>query len=339
MGIESLPPLDPITRLSPRVIRILGGNPSKFTLQGTNTHLVGTGSERILIDTAEGLSVWRERLERVLKEEGDGKVKITKVLLTHWHHDHVGGVDDVRDLIGDGENGEGEVEVWKGTGSCLGEEEESESESDSFEKEDNDEKKKKKKTKIHKIKPNQTFSVPGAHLTAIYTPGHTSDHMSFFLREEDALFAGDNVLGHGTAVFEDLKEYMESLERMQKVLLGSTGSTEGGRGGGRVYPSHGEVVEDGLGKIGEYIAHRRQREMEALEVLGRKEGGPGGDGWWGSMEMVKVVYAAYPEEYWGPAEGSLKQVLKKLERDGKVRQGKGRDGEDGKWALIEKSAL
>lgn len=319
MGIESLPPLDPITRLSPRVIRILGGNPSKFTLQGTNTHLVGTGSERILIDTAEGLSVWRERLERVLKEEGDGKVKITKVLLTHWHHDHVGGVDDVRDLIGEG------VEVWKGTGSCLGEEEESE-----FEKDE-----KKTKTKIHTIKPNQTFSVPGAHLTAIFTPGHTSDHMSFFLREEDALFAGDNVLGHGTAVFEDLKEYMESLERMQKVLLGST---EGG-GGGRVYPSHGEVVEDGLGKIGEYIAHRRQREMEALEVLGRKEGGPGGDGWWGSMEMVKVVYAAYPEEYWGPAEGSLKQVLKKLERDGKVRQGKGRDGEDGKWALIEKSAL
>lgn len=325
MGIESLPPLDPITRLSPRVIRILGGNPSKFTLQGTNTHLVGTGSERILIDTAEGLSVWRERLERVLKdEEGkiEGKVKITKVLLTHWHHDHVGGVDDVRDLIGDGENGEG-VEVWKGGSSCLGEEEESE-----FEKDE-----KKKKTKIHTIKPNQTFSVPGAHLTAIFTPGHTSDHMSFFLREEDALFAGDNVLGHGTAVFEDLKEYMESLERMQKVLLGST------EGGGRVYPSHGEVVEDGLGKIGEYIAHRRQREMEALEVLGRKEGGPGGDGWWGSMEMVKVVYAAYPEEYWGPAEGSLKQVLKKLERDGKVRQGKGRDGEDGKWALIEKSAL
>lgn len=322
------------------MIRILGGNPSKFTLQGTNTHLVGTGSERILIDTAEGLSVWRERLERVLKdEEGkiEGKVKITKVLLTHWHHDHVGGVDDVRDLIGDGENGEGEVEVWKGTGSCLGEEEESDSDSHSFEKEDNDEK--KTKTKIHTIKPNQTFSVPGAHLTAIYTPGHTSDHMSFFLREEDALFAGDNVLGHGTAVFEDLKEYMESLERMQKVFLGSTGSTEGGRGGGRVYPSHGEVVEDGLGKIGEYIAHRRQREMEALEVLGRKEGGPGGDGWWGSMEMVKVVYAAYPEEYWGPAEGSLKQVLKKLERDGKVRQGKGRDGEDGKWALIEKSAL
>lgn len=331
MGIESIPPLDPITRLSPRVIRILGGNPSKFTLQGTNTHLVGTGSERILIDTAEGLSVWRERLERVLKEEEDGKVKITKVLLTHWHHDHVGGVDDVRDLIG-----EGEVEVWKGRGSsCLGEEEE-ESES---EKEDNDEKT-KTKTKIHTIKPNQTFAVPGAHLTAIFTPGHTSDHMSFFLREEDALFAGDNVLGHGTAVFEDLNEYMESLERMQKVLLGSTGSTEGGRGGGgRVYPSHGEVVEDGLGKIGEYIAHRRQREMEALEVLGRKEAGPGGDGWWGSMEMVKVVYAAYPEEYWGPAEGSLKQVLKKLERDGKVRQGKGRDGEDGKWALIEKSAL
>ncbi|KAK4496927.1 hypothetical protein PRZ48_011376 [Zasmidium cellare] len=282
--MENLPKLDPITNLSPRVTRILGHNPSKFTLQGTNTYLIGTGSTRLLLDTGEGRPEWLASLKQALKDED---VRISDVILTHWHGDHVGGVKDVLSLPN-----HSDVKVWKHTPD----------------------------SNQHPIPENKVFHTEGASLKAIHTPGHTTDHMCFLLPEENALFTGDNVLGHGTAVFEDLATYIKSLEKMSAI--------EGFEG--RAYPAHGDVIEDGVAKVKEYISHRRERENQILKVL---EGGEGGE--WGSMEIVKVVYKDYPESLWAPAEGGVKQVLKKLEGDGRVieKGGKWKLGGEGKAAL------
>lgn len=274
--------LPEVQRLSPACIRILGGNPGKFTLQGTNTYLVGTGARRLLIDTGEGKPSWIAALRRTLAEED---AVISHALISHWHGDHQGGIKDLLALSAD--------------------------------------------TKVLKSQPEdgqldiadgQKFSVDGATLTAVHTPGHTVDHMVFVFEEEDALFTADNVLGQGTAVFEDLATYLASLDRMKGLFAG------------RAYPGHGPVIDDGPAKIREYISHRQQREDQVTQTL-RSVNDATGTASWEPMELVKVIYHDVPETLHLPAQGGVIQVLQKLDKEGKARK------EGVRWALVDRSPL
>lgn len=151
---------------------------SKFTLQGTNTYIVGTGSNRILVDTAQGFPEWADMISEKLDELG---ISLEYVLLTHWHGDHSGGVPDLisrfpyladRIYKNSPEHGQNPIE------------------------------------------DGQQFGVSGATIRAVHTPGHSHDHMSFVLEEQSAMFTGDNVLGHGTTAVEELGTWMESLRVM-----------------------------------------------------------------------------------------------------------------------------
>ncbi|RMZ70322.1 metallo-beta-lactamase superfamily [Pyrenophora seminiperda CCB06] len=268
--VEALVSLPDIEKVSDRVIRVLGGNPGKFTLQGTNTYIVGRGPSRLLIDSGEGKPQWIASVKSVLSAEN---ITIDKVLLTHWHPDHVGGISDLLSHLPD-------AKIYKNT--------------------------------PHDgwlpISEGQKFETEGATLRAFHCPGHTTDHMAFVIEEEDAMFTADNVLGHGTAVFEDLSAYMKSLDAMSKQFKG------------RAYPGHGPVIADGPGKIAEYITHRKQREQQVLSVLAEH-----GDEM-GPMDIVKVIYKDYPESLWEPAARGIVQILDKLKQEGKV-------GQDGKPSL------
>ncbi|GMF79532.1 unnamed protein product [Aspergillus oryzae] len=140
-----LVPLPEVERLSASVVRILGG---------TNTYLIGRGPQRILIDTGEGKPSWAAHLKTILSEEN---ATVHKALLTHWHHDHVNGIPDLRKLCP-------QVTIYKN--------QPNEGQSG--------------------IEDGQVFSVEGATLKAFHTPGHTVDHMIFVLEEEDAIFTGDS---------------------------------------------------------------------------------------------------------------------------------------------------
>ncbi|KAL7941563.1 beta-lactamase-like protein [Trichoderma barbatum] len=203
--------------ISDCVVRFLGGNPGDMQLQGTNTYLVGTGNTRILIDTGEGLPQWAVNVTRYLE---DHDISISHVLLTHWHGDHIGGVADL--LAHD------------------------------------------PTIAVHKSHPNkgqqaitngQIFHTEGATLRAVLTPGHTADHTCFVLEEENALFTGDNVLGHGYSVAECLGEYTASL-RLMANLDCAVG-----------YPGHGAVIRDLPRKLATYIAQRDSREQQVYAAL------------------------------------------------------------------------
>ncbi|KAJ5574596.1 hypothetical protein N7450_008495 [Penicillium hetheringtonii] len=270
-----LVPLPEVERLSASVIRILAGNPGKFTLQGTNTYLIGHGHQRILIDTGGGEPAWVNNLKSVLSSE---KATIHQALLTHWHGDHVGGVKDLLGICP-------QANIYK-------------------HQPDEDE-------GYAGIVDGQVFSVEGATLKALFSPGHTKDHMAFILEEEDAIFTGDNVLGHGTAVFEDLKTYLSSLHRMRERVQG------------RGYPGHGAVLESVNERISEYIKHRKQREDEVLRIMrwGKLDVDPGERSpepkrGWTPLQLVKVIYKDVPENLHLPASYGITLILQKLEGGG-----------------------
>jgi glyoxylase-like metal-dependent hydrolase (beta-lactamase superfamily II) len=171
----------------------------------------------------------------------------------------------------------------------------------------------------------QKFHVDGVSLTAVHTPGHTKDHMVFVMAEEDAMFTADNVLGTGTAVFEDMSDYLHSLERMGKLFSG------------RAYPGHGPVVEDGPGKIAEYLEHRRQRVNQVLQTMRAGGGsiGTAGHAIWSAMDIVKVVYCDVPVALHSAARNGVLQILEKLTRDGMVVQ----QGQDQWHVSRDKSTL
>ncbi|KAK6222854.1 hypothetical protein LQW54_000663 [Pestalotiopsis sp. IQ-011] len=171
--------LPDVEQVSPRVIRVLGQNPGKFTLQGTNTFIVGTGFHRAIVDTGQGVPEWKDLIASTLKKYG---FTFSHVLLTHWHGDHTLGVPQLLELYP--ELSDSIYKNSPGSGQ-------------------------------QPIVDGQIFKVEGATIRAVHAPGHSEDHMCFILEEENAMFTGDNILGNkASSAVEDLGTYMETLQKM-----------------------------------------------------------------------------------------------------------------------------
>ncbi|KAI2799340.1 hypothetical protein RDWZM_002003 [Blomia tropicalis] len=218
-----------ITQLSSRVIRVLGCNPGYFTLQGTNTYIVGTGKQRALIDCGEpGVPEYIETLKGVLK---DRDISLSKIIITHWHPDHVGGTYEVLNNV---TGKDCKVFKYKNTKNDP-------LYSELFE--------------LNYLNDEEEVELEGATMKMYLTPGHARDHLSIHLKEENTLFSGDCILGEGTVVFEDLLTYLKSLDKIKSL------NSE------KLYPGHGPVVDDPIAKVEEYVRKRMARENDILAIM------------------------------------------------------------------------
>jgi hydroxyacylglutathione hydrolase len=256
--------------------RVLGLNPGMMTGPGTNTYLVGR-RDPILIDTGAGVPDYVPLLERYLGERGF--TRPSRVLLTHRHRDHLGGVDQLRERFRG-------LRVSKMRHRDAGLPE-----------------------PIEDLRDGEVVHGEGVTLVPVYTPGHASDHLCYYLVEERALFTGDVVLGGSTTVIPaddgDLLDYLASLRKLLDLDVR------------RIYPAHGPVIEDGPGRIREYIDHRMLRERQILEGLAdRVETIP---------DLVKRIYVDVAAALHPVAALSVESHLKKLAREHRVREEKRAD--------------
>jgi glyoxylase-like metal-dependent hydrolase (beta-lactamase superfamily II) len=238
-----------VARVSPRVRRVVAENPGPFTYLGTGVYIIGDGDVAV-IDPGPMIDAHFEALKNALKGE-----RITHVLVTHSHLDPSPLAHPLAkwagcQVFGIAAGSPTESEVRMEAGDDL-----------------------RFKPDIT-VRDGEIFKGPSCTIEALTTPGHTSNHVCYVLKEENALFSGDHVMGWSTTVISppdgDMGDYFASLYKVKA------------RGFSRIWPTHGPPVTNVPPFIDAYIAHRRAREQMILDRL------KAGDTL--IPDMVKVIY-------------------------------------------------
>lgn len=247
-------------------------NPGPKTLTGTHTYAVGE-HDIYIIDPGPDIP---HHVVRVAEFATAGTRRARGILLTHGHPDHAPAGRRLAGML--------EIPVWA---------------SEAMPAEDAQE-----LGVTHRFGDGHRWTVSGDELVALHTPGHTRDHAAFWMPGAAILFAGDTILGRGTTLIAppegDMIEYLRTLERLKNLQPKF------------IAPGHGPMVEDPAGCIDGYIRHRREREMQILEVLQRNPGTV--------AAIVRRVYQDVDPRLYELAGGSVEAQLIKLEREGRVRR-------------------
>ncbi|MDB5425222.1 MAG: metallo-beta-lactamase family protein, partial [Phenylobacterium sp.] len=157
---------------------------------------------------------------------------------------------------------------------------------------------------------------PGWTLEAIATPGHTSNHICYALKEEDALFSGDHIMGWSTTVITppdgDMTDYLASLELIRARTFDV------------LWPTHGPPIREVTPFIDAYIAHRHERTGQILTALAA---GPAR-----IKDLVPRLYTDVDPRLWPAAARSMLAAMIHLARQGKITTD-GPPGPDSEYRL------
>ena len=278
-------PIFPVT-MEPLVRRLLAPNPSPFTYTGTETYIVGRG-EVTVIDPGPDLA---EHVEAILAATAGEQIQA--ILCTHTHRDHSPASRALQAATGAPIIGCAPLTM----------DDDGPRADAAFDPDYDPER---------VLADGEIVTGAGWTLEAVATPGHTSNHLCFALRESGALFSGDHIMGWSTTVVSppdgDMAAYMASLD---KLLA---------REDRIYYPAHGDPVQEPRRFVRAVAAHRRARERQILDLLER-ESQP-------IPAMVAVMYRGIDPRLHGAAGRSVLAHLIDLEARDRVW----RDGDN--WAI------
>jgi glyoxylase-like metal-dependent hydrolase (beta-lactamase superfamily II) len=301
VSIPFVPPLEPLSygdvvQVSPLIRRVVAENPSKFTYKGTGTYIVGRG-EVAVIDPGPALDAHRDALTAALANE-----RVVAILVTHCHADHSPLSAWLRETSG------APTYAFGPHGALADpDDDDPDEEPEAPAQQDRSETPQRETIDIDfapDIAADDGFTIsgPGWTFDAVHTPGHTSNHTCFALREEHALFTGDHVMGWSTTVVSppdgDMRAYCASL---QKVI---------DRADATLWPTHGSPVTEPVPFLAAYLAHRLEREAQIVDCLRA--------GMTDITSIVKLLYKDVREELHKAAGRSVLAHLCKLVDDGVV---------------------
>lgn len=152
---------------------------------------------------------------------------------------------------------------------------------------------------LRALADGEQWYAAGVTVTAIVTPGHTADSVSYLVEAsgQRAMLTGDTILGRGTTVVAwpdgDLGAYLSSLERLATF------------DGIPALPGHGPALADCGVAARYYLSHRRARLEQVRAVVASGVRTP--------ADVVAAVYADVDRSLWPAAEWSVRAQLAYLE--------------------------